>query len=526
MSRQLPPTITSDPTPDWLPIGWISHSTLLKRGRQTMTYTHLRTGKKFYTKDRVLEYIKMVKVREEREYGVYRKKLKASQDCEIATERPEWLPDFSIGSSTMDVNNTSKGFETQSKEEVVLCQNTTESQTSSGEEEETGCNQISYIIEEDEEEFSESEYVKCSRENVDSNITSTLPLRLQPERLQKLKSRAITQCVFEDEDMISDNEDQLPEPTTSKKRNVVGETKVVSNVVESLVEENLRDDKASEIPGLTEPFTIQINLECEPESESLIEKDLNKDETEGVGTRDQDGDLMHINGLSKVVDGTQESGEKSEELLKGHLSSQEETFNESRRSVFFPNSEPPLHSLLVFDNSNARSSTEDFSNNIELPEEMNIITGNYEKGKKNMRTYSSKQREKKDNEAPAKKQQRGKTPTSTWRDKKGSSNVSTEVKDDDDDWPDLCLDFPFEPITARTWRIKDDEDDSVIRKYLESCDSNHLTLPDFGLRSFSNIKISCESERNKSPDSNPCASSSLPSCSSMAATMQHTVAGN
>lgn len=35
MLRQLPPTVTADQTPDWLPVGWIAHSTVLKRGRQT-----------------------------------------------------------------------------------------------------------------------------------------------------------------------------------------------------------------------------------------------------------------------------------------------------------------------------------------------------------------------------------------------------------------------------------------------------------------------------------------------------------
>jgi hypothetical protein len=93
MLRQLPPTITADATPDWLPVGWIAHSTVLKRGRQTRTYTQLRTGKKLSTKDQVLEYIKMEKIREKREAGIKRNKLKALQDKETASERPSWLPD-------------------------------------------------------------------------------------------------------------------------------------------------------------------------------------------------------------------------------------------------------------------------------------------------------------------------------------------------------------------------------------------------------------------------------------------------
>ncbi|KAG7584775.1 hypothetical protein ISN45_Aa02g001680 [Arabidopsis thaliana x Arabidopsis arenosa] len=551
MLRQLPPTITADATPDWLPVGWIVHSTVLKRGRQTKTYTQLRTGKKLSTKDQVLEYIKMEKIREKREAGIQRNKasLKALQDRETASERPSWLPDerkaeLGIGSVSghpfkMNVN-TSNDFKTNPKETVVLDENTIESEDSSGEEYGTGCNEITYAIEEDEEDFSEREYV----ENVEnlSNITST-PLRLQPERMQKLESRAKTQCVFEDEDMSSDSDSKLPEAEISKEGNGLGEARVVSNLVESFDEKTSHgvvvecDDKAREIPGLTGSLTVEINLDCEPASDSLVEKNWNKSGSEGIGTRnieiiDLESDVIHISGSSKVVEVTQESGDTSKEPLKAH-SAQEEPDNEWGRSVFFPNREAPSHSVLVFENSNARSSVEDLSNTIELglnPQEKNISGS--KKRKKNTETCSSTNTKKKGIEAPTKKLQKSKTPPSKPHGKKGSSSVGMDRKPDD--WLKPCPNFPFEPLT-RSFQV---EDDSVIRMYLEqhftapgSTDSN-LPLPDFGLPTFSNIKISLNEEpaskKKKSPDP-PCvqvASSSLPSCSSMGTSMLQTVAGH
>ncbi|CAL9237624.1 unnamed protein product [Arabidopsis halleri] len=554
MLRQLPPTITADATPDWLPVGWIVHSTVLKRGRQTKTYTQLRTGKKLSTKDQVLEYIKMEKIREKREAGIQRNKalqvlLKALQDRETASERPSWLPDerkaeLGIGSVSghpykMNVN-TSNDFKTNPKETVVLDENTMESEDSSGEEYETGCNEITYAIEEDEEDFSEREYV----ENVEnlSNITST-PLRSQPERMQKLESRAKTQCVFEDEDMSSDSDNKLPEAEISKEGNGLGEAHVISNLVESFEDKNSHDvvvecdDKAREIPGLTGSFTVEINLDCEPGSDSLVEKSWNKSGSEGIGTRnieiiDLESDVIHISGSSKVVEVTQESGDKSEELLKAQAA-QEEPDNEWGRSVFFPYRGAPSHSVLVFENSNARSSVEDLSNTIELglnPQEKNISGS--KKRKKNTETCSSTNTKKKGIEAPSKKLQKSKTPPSKPHGKKGSSSVGMDRKPDD--WLKPCPNFPFEPLT-RSFQV---EDDSVIRMYLEqhftapgSTDSN-LPLPDFGLPTFSNIKISLNEElaskKKKSPDP-PCvqvASSSLPSCSSMGTSMLQTVAGH
>ncbi|KAG7587803.1 hypothetical protein ISN44_As07g001720 [Arabidopsis suecica] len=421
MLRQLPPTITADATPDWLPVGWIVHSTVLKRGRQTKTYTQLRTGKNLSTKDQVLEYIKMEKIREKREAGIQRNKasLKALQDRETARERPSWLPDerkaeLGIGSVSghpykMNVN-TSNDFP---KETVVLDENTMESEDSSGEEYGTRCNEITYAIEEDEEDFSEREYV----ENVEiySNITST-PERSQPERMQKLESRAKTQCVFEDEDMSSDSDNKLPEAETSKEGNGLGEARVVSNLVESFDEKTSHgdgvvvecDDKARQIPGLTGSFTVEINLDCEPGSDSLVEKSWNKSGSEGIGTSnieiiDLESDVIHISGSSKVVEVTRESGDTSKGPLKAH-SVQEEPDTEWGRSVFFPNREAPSHSVLVFENSNARSSVEDLSNTIELglnPQEK-IISGS-KKRKKNTETCSSTNTKKKGIEAPTKK---------------------------------------------------------------------------------------------------------------------------
>ncbi|KAL1214540.1 hypothetical protein V5N11_015934 [Cardamine amara subsp. amara] len=526
MLRQLPLTITADSTPDWLPVGWIVHSTVLKRGRQTKTYTQLGTGKKFFTKDHVLEYIKMEKILEERESVIERKKakVKAFKDRETVRERPsllpsDWKAEMRIGSVGGNQYNM---YVNTSKESAFLFENIVElSEASSSEEDEIECNQISYAIEENEEDFSESEYVAdkgLPEEDVEilSYVNST-SLRSQPERIQKSESRAKTQCLFEIEDMSSDSDNKLPEAETSKEENGSGEACVVFNVVESFEEKNLHDvvvecdDKAREIPGLTGSFTIEINLDCELASDSLVQKDWNENGTEGIGTRnieiiDIESDMMHISASSKVVELTQELGDKSEEPLEAQAV-QEETENESRTSVIFPFREAP-HSVLGFDNSNARSSAEDLSNTTQLclnTQEKNI--SGTKKRKKNAKECSSKNIKKKDIEAPTKKP---------------------------DDWPEPCPNFPFEPLTSSS-RI---EDDSVIRRYLEehfaaagSVDSN-LPLPDFGLSSFSNIKISLneepESKRKKSPGP-PCvqvASSSLPSCSSIGTSMQQTVAGN
>ncbi|CAH8255994.1 unnamed protein product [Arabidopsis lyrata] len=511
MLRQLPPTITADATPDWLPVGWIAHSIVLKRGRQT--------------------------------------KLKALQDRETASERPSCLPDerkaeLGIGSVSghpykMNVN-TSNDFKTNPQETVVLDENTMESEDSSGEEYGTGCNEITYAVDEDEEDFSEREYV----ENVEnfSNITST-PLRLQPERMQKLESRAKTQCVFEDEDMSSDSENKLPEAEISKEGNGLGEARVVSNLVESFEDKNSHDvvvecdDKAREIPGLTGSFTVEINLDCEPACDSLVEKNWNKSGSEGIGTRnieiiDLESDVIHISGSSKVVEVTRESGDTSKEPLKAH-SAQEEPDNEWGKSVFFPYREAPSHSVLVFENSNARSSVEDLSNTIELglnPQEKNISGS--KKRKKNTETCSSTNTKKKGIEAPTKKLQKGKTPPSKPHGKTGSSSVMMDKNPND--WLKPCPNFPFEPLT-RSFQV---EDDSVIRMYLEQhfaapgSDDSSLPLPDFGLPTFSNIKISLNEEpaskKKKNPNP-PCvqvASSSLPSCSSMGTSVLQTVAGN
>ncbi|EOA34937.1 hypothetical protein CARUB_v10020022mg [Capsella rubella] len=594
MSRQLPPTITADATPDWLPVGWIVHSTVLRRGRQTKTYTQLRTGKKLSTKDQVLEYIRMEKIREKRETVIERKKanLKALQDIETAMERPPWLRDereaeWGIGSVS---GNPYKMNVNTPNETVPLDENSMECEESSGEEyNETGCNEITYVFDENEEDLSEGDY----GENVEnfSNISST-PLRTQPERMQKLESRAKTQCVFEDEEMSGDSDIKLiPDAETSKDENAWGEAPVVPNLVESFEEKNSHnavvecDDKAREIPGLTGSLTVEINLDCEPGSDSLVEKYWNKSGSEGIGTRsieiiDLESDLVHIFDSSKVVEVTQESGDISEEPLKAQAAhepgdrseeprkaqaahgpgditeeplkaqaaeksgdkdeeplksqaAQEEPANEWRSSVFFPYREAPSHSVLVFDDSNARLSVEDLSNTIELgsnPPEKNISGS--KKRKKNTETFLSKNIKEKGIKASTKKLQRGKTPASKPQGKKGSSSVNMDKKSYD--WPEPCPNFPFEPLT----RSSQVEDDSVIRRYLEqhfaapgSADSN-ITLPDFGLPSFSNIKISVKEEpaskKKKSPDP-PCvqvASSSLPSCSSMGTSMLQIVAGN
>ncbi|KFK40519.1 hypothetical protein AALP_AA2G006300 [Arabis alpina] len=719
MSRHLPNTITADTTPDWLPSGWISQSTSLKRGRQTKTYTNVITKKKLYTKDQVLEYIKMEKIREKRLSAIERTKanvqaVEDSVDSSTARERPSWLPDgwkmetrigryggnqytiyvnmssgfktslkhkvleyedtmeseaslenveetgidyisedvqdsvdtrakpswlpdgwktemrigrfggnqymmyenISTGFKTIsklkvleyqntmeseseseasmekvdetgndyiseDVQdsvaararpswlpdgwktelrigrfggnqytmyeNISSGFKTNSKRKVLEYQNTmgseseaslekveetmeSESEASLEKVEQTGNDYITYDYDMDEEDWSENENVedKGSGENVEkfSYVTST-SLRSQPERMQKLDSRAKTQCVFEDEDMSSDSDIKLPDAEASKEEggneaNDMEEARVVSHVVES--EENLHNvavecaGKAREIPGLTGSFSFEINMECEPASGNLVEKDWNKSgteegmETRNIEIRDQDSGLMHISASSKVED-------KSEEPLKAQAA-QEETANESSRSIFFPYREAPSHSVLVFENSNARSSPEDHIDTFGLgldPQEKNISGS---KKQKNTETCSPKDIKKKDTKAPTKKLRKG---------KKRSPSVGVDEKPIE--WPEPCPYFPFEPLT----RSSQVEDDSVIRMYLEqhytaagSGDSN-LPLPDFGLPSFSNIRISePESKKNNSPDPScvPVPSSSLPTYNSMdTTTMQHTVAG-
>ncbi|XP_010473562.1 PREDICTED: uncharacterized protein LOC104752997 isoform X2 [Camelina sativa] len=507
----------------------------------------------------------MEKIREKRESGIEKKKatLKALQDIETAMERPWWLRDerqaeWRIGGSVGGVPykemnvNAPNDFKTHSKETVPLDENTVVSEDSSGEEYETGCNEITYVIDEDEEDLSEGEYV----ENVEncSNISS-IPLRSQPERMHKFESRAKTQCVFEDEDMSSDSDTKLPEAETSKEENGVGETG---------------------------SLTVEINLDCEPASDSLVE---NKSGTEGIRTRnieiiDLESDLIHICDSSKVVEVTQESGDTSEEPLQAQAAHEqgdtseealkaqaahdpgdtseeplkaqaveksgdkgeeilnaqaawEEPVNEWRRSVFFPYRETPSHSVLVFDDSNARSSVEDLSNTVELGsilQEKNISGS--KKRKKNTETCSSKNIKKKGIEAPTKKLQRGKTPPSKPHGKKGSSSVNMAKKPDV--WPEPCPNFPFEPLT-RSFQV---EDDSVIRRHLEqqfaapgSAEGN-LPLPDFGLPNFSNIQISLNEEpaskKKKSPDP-PCVqveNSSLHSCSSIGTSILQIVAGN
>ncbi|KAF8050760.1 hypothetical protein N665_1889s0002 [Sinapis alba] len=490
MLRQLPATITADETPEWLPVGWIVHSTALKRGRQTKTYTHLKTGRKLSTKDQVIEFIRMNKIREHRESAILRKKasLKALQDEEeAARERASMLHDHrkaDLGRVSfcrnpyyeMYDNNMSSGLNPPSEHEYEAA--------SFEKIEETGSDYITYDYNTEEEDWSENDD-KGSQENVESfSIVASTPLRLQPERMTKLESRAITQCLLEDEENIQEVETSKPE----------------DGLKESFGEGNLQDvvvvDKARGIPGLTGSFSIEINLNCEPPlGDSLVEKDWNESGKGGTGA-------------SNI--GIRE--QESELTLKTQTPTHEETANELRGgSVFFPCREAPSHSV----------SADDLINTIELginpcpvtPQEKNISGS--KKRKKSTEPCSSKNIKKKDKRTP-RKPQGG----------KGSSSEKKPVE-----WPEPCPNFPFEPLTTS------EDDDSVIRRYLEQhfaaagSDDSNLPLPDFGLPSFSNIKVSQneEPESKKSPDP-PCvvhvASSSLPCYVSMVATLQQTVAGN
>ncbi|RID44621.1 hypothetical protein BRARA_I01403 [Brassica rapa] len=484
MLRQLPPTITADETPEWLPVGWIVHSTALKRGRQSKTYTHLKTGRKLATKDQVIEFVRMDEIREHRESAILRKKalLKALQDEEAARERASRLHDdrkANLESVSfcknplyeINDNNVSSGLNPHSEQEVVpQCKTTKESEAASFDKlEETGSDYITYDYNTEEEDLSDNEYVedKGSQENVEtfSNLTS-IPLRLQPERMTKLESRAITQCLLEDEEKFQEVETSKAEEDCLKEAHLV---------VESFGEGNLQDvvvvDKAREIP----------------------EKGWNQSGNGGTGTRNQE----------------------SEERLKTQAT-HEGTANELRGSVF--------------ENFNAGSSADDLIKTNELGlnpcpdtrQEKNISGS--KKRKKSAEPCSSKNIKKGDTEAQTDNLGKGKRTPRKRKGGKGSSSEKTPVE-----WPEPCPNFPFEPLRTS------EDDDSVIRRYLEqyytaagSADSSNIPLPDFGLPSFSNIKVSRneEHESKKSPDPPCVASSSLRCCVSMIATLQQTVAGN
>ncbi|CAH8321582.1 unnamed protein product [Eruca vesicaria subsp. sativa] len=502
MLRQLPPTITADETPEWLPAGWIVHSTALKRGRQTKTYTHLKTGSKHSTKDQVIEYIRMNEIRERKEAAIQRKKelLKALQaEEEAKRERASRLHVSYCKNPYYELydNNMSSGLE----QEVPQCQNTKESEAASSSEE-TGTDYITYDYNTEEEDLSENEYVeeKGSQENVKSfsNIPST-PLRLQPERMTKLESRAITQCLLEDEENIQEVE-------TSKADNYLEE----AHLVESFGEGNLQNvvvvDKAKEIPGLPGSFSIEINLNCEPPlGDSLVEKDSKQ--SENIEIRDQERDLMHTNASPKV----------SEEPLQTQPM-HEETANQWRKPVFFPFRESTSHSVPVH--------VDDLINTTELglnpcpdtPQGKNISGS--KKRKKSEEPCSSKNIKMKDTEAQTDKLGKGKT---TPRKPQGGKGSSSSVE-----WPEPCWNFPFEPLGAS------EDDDSVIRRYLEqyytdagSADSNNLPLPDFGLPSFSNIRLSQNEEpESKSLDPTCVVQAACSSLPSIVATTQQTVGGS
>lgn len=279
-------------------------------------------------------------------------------------------------------------------------------------------------------------------------------------------------------------------------------------VVESFGEGNLQDvvvvDKARQIPGLTGSFTIEINLNCEPPlGDSLVEKGWNQSGNGGTETRN-----------------TEIRDQESEEPLKTQAT-HEGTASKLRGSVF--------------EKFNAGSSADDLIKTNELglnpcpdtPQEKNVSGS--KKRKKSAEPCSSKNIKKGDTEAQTDNLGKGKRTPRKRKGGKGSSSEKTPVE-----WPEPCPNFPFEPLRTS------EDDDSVIRRYLEeyytaagSADSSNIPLPDFGLPSFSNIKVSQseehDSKEKKSPDP-PCvvevASSSVPCCVSMVATMQQTVAGN
>ncbi|CAN6718804.1 unnamed protein product [Malus baccata var. baccata] len=84
-------------SPDWLPPGWSVQSRSQKRGRKIEFYTHLETGKKFFSKDDAMRYIKMQNTRGEKPQptlvNIPDHSEEVPSQLEVdPTECPEWLP--------------------------------------------------------------------------------------------------------------------------------------------------------------------------------------------------------------------------------------------------------------------------------------------------------------------------------------------------------------------------------------------------------------------------------------------------
>ncbi|KAB2632675.1 hypothetical protein D8674_028922 [Pyrus ussuriensis x Pyrus communis] len=84
-------------SPDWLPPGWSVQSRDQKRGRKIEFYIHLETGKKFFSKDDAVRFIKMENTRGKKpqptSVQIPNHSEEVPSQLEVdPTEYPEWLP--------------------------------------------------------------------------------------------------------------------------------------------------------------------------------------------------------------------------------------------------------------------------------------------------------------------------------------------------------------------------------------------------------------------------------------------------
>lgn len=83
-------------SPEWLPAGWSVQFREQKRGRKTVIYTHLETGKKLFSKVAVIRHAEMASTRGEEPQPTNTKKSSDKSHSQLAAntdECPEWLPD-------------------------------------------------------------------------------------------------------------------------------------------------------------------------------------------------------------------------------------------------------------------------------------------------------------------------------------------------------------------------------------------------------------------------------------------------
>ncbi|XP_010533701.1 PREDICTED: uncharacterized protein LOC104809412 isoform X2 [Tarenaya hassleriana] len=424
MLRQLPPTITADKSPDWLPAGWIAQSTVLKSGREVRSYTHLNTCQRFSSKDDVLQYIEMEKIREIRYSETEREK-----NCGMTIQNPGWLPDHwvmeerkgSSGNVYKVYTNLSTGYKCYTKRAVQRCLGYAEQE--SGEQKEiyidmvSGCKCHSKA---DVIRFLDSLKLEASTKELEDRGTNEdiyghrgelpaypkMKLRTRkrgltkgkqieppspPARRQKLRSCGTRRQLFVDDDTNCFGEDALPEAEalTDANHNETDSLEAelfVSPLAVGHAEEDLHDvvvqfdDLTKESLGMTVSSLSEINVGCQG---GLPEKDLNECRIEEIGATSiempstdpkvgKDGLLM--SGSESAEDETyQESGCKSKEPLKeqalqGVKPCPEEITKVSSRLLFFPfrDASTDADHAPALDTSTATLSADDLGKTIEL----------------------------------------------------------------------------------------------------------------------------------------------------------------